>query len=184
MDNIEINLAWMYPDILSLHGERGSVQAFQRIANCLGIKLNINRINDVEQEIDFENTDIMLFMPGELKVMPAIKETLELKREKIYQYILANKYIIAVGTTGALFGKKIKRQNGEEIEGLGLLDFCAKERKMVIGDDLHFYVNETKQEVIGSQIQMIDVELGKEEALGTTIYGYGNCRKCSRRSKK
>ena len=41
MDNIEINLAWMYPDVLSLHGERGSIQAFKKMADDLGIKLNI-----------------------------------------------------------------------------------------------------------------------------------------------
>ena len=82
------------------------------------------------------------------------------------------------------FGKKIIRQNDENLEGLGLLDFNVKERKMVIGDDIHFYINETKQEIIGSQIQMIDIELEKETPLGKTIYGYGNCRKWTRRSKK
>lgn len=184
MDKLEINLAWMYPNILSLHGERGSVQAFQKVADNLGIQLNIIRIDDYEQEIDFKKIDIMLFLPGELKVIPIIKNTLSLKLGEIYQYILDNKYIIAIGTTGVLFGKKIVRQGGEELEGLGLLDFNSKERKMVIGDDLHFYVNETKQEVLGSQIQMIDIKLEKEEALGKIIYGYGNCRKWTRRSKK
>lgn len=184
MDNIEINLAWMYPDILSLHGERGSIQAFKKVANDLGIKLNIIRIDDYSQEIDFEKIDIMIFLPGELKVMPIIKETLAQKQEEIYQYILANKYLIAVGTTGALLGKKIIRQNGEEQEGLALLDFNVKERKMVIGDDLYFYVHETKQEIIGSQIQMIDIEENYEQPLGSTIYGYGNCRRRTRRSKK
>lgn len=184
MDNIEINLAWMYPDILSLHGERGSIQAFKKVADYLGIKLNIIRIDDFEQEIDFENIDIMVFLPGELKVMQIIKDTLSKKQEEIYQYIFANKYLITVGTTGALLGKKIVRQNGEEQLGLGLLDFNVKERKMVIGDDLYFYVHETKQEIIGSQIQMIDIEENHELPLGTTIYGYGNCRKWTRRCKK
>lgn len=184
MDKLEINLAWMYPNILSLHGERGSVQAFQKVADNLGIQLNVIRIDDYEQEIDFKKIDIMLFLPGELKVISIIKDTLAPNLEEIYQYILANKYMIAVGTTGALFGKKIMRQEGEEIEGLGLLDFNSKERKMVIGDDLCFYVNETKQEVIGSQIQMIDIQLEKEQSLGKAIYGYANCRKWARRSKK
>ena len=103
MDNIELNLAWMYPDILSLHGERGSIKSFQRVANYLGIKLNIIRIDDYEQEIDFEKIDIMIFLPGELKVIPIIKNTLATNLEKIYKYILENKYMIAVGTTGALF---------------------------------------------------------------------------------
>ena len=180
----EINLVWLYPDILNLHGERGSIQAFKKVADNLGIKLNIIRIDDYSQEIDFEKIDIMIFLPGELKVMPIIKDTLSKKQEEIYQYILANKYLIAVGTTGALLGKKIIRQNGEEQEGLSLLDFNVKERKMVIGDDLYFYVRETKQEIIGSQIQMIDIEENCEQPLGSIIYGYGNCRRRTRRGKK
>lgn len=41
----EINLAWMYPDILNLHGDRGNIMAFERIANIFDIKLNVHRIN-------------------------------------------------------------------------------------------------------------------------------------------
>lgn len=174
MDKVEINLAWMYPDILNLHGERGSIQAFNKIADNLGVKLKTIRINNYKEEIDFNNIDIMIFLPGELKVLPIIKESLSNKIEEIYQYILANKYMISIGTTGALFGKKIIRQNGEELEGLGLLDFNAQERKTVIGDDLYFYVNETKQQIMGSQIQMIDIQLQQEDPLGNIIYGYGN----------
>ena len=33
--NNEINLAWMYPDILNLHGERGNAQAFKHVADLL-----------------------------------------------------------------------------------------------------------------------------------------------------
>ena len=41
--NNEINLAWMYPDILNLHGERGNAQSFKIIADKLNIKLNIQK---------------------------------------------------------------------------------------------------------------------------------------------
>ena len=37
--NNEINLAWMYPDILNLHGERGNAQSFKIVADKLNIKL-------------------------------------------------------------------------------------------------------------------------------------------------
>ena len=166
---MEINLSWMFPDILSLHGERGSVQAFERVAKNLGVTLNVKKEAD-------ENTDIMLFLPGELKVIPTIKEKLD--KEYLQKYIEAGKYLICIGTTGSLLAKEITREDGSKFDGLGLLDMNIIERKMVIGDDLHFYINKTKQEIIGSQIQMLDIERGSLEPLGYTLYGYGNSGKC------
>ena len=68
MENGEITLAWMYPDILNQHGDRGNIMAFERVAKKLNIKLNIKRINTYNEPINFKNTDIMFFCPGELKV--------------------------------------------------------------------------------------------------------------------
>jgi CobQ-like glutamine amidotransferase family enzyme len=174
MDEKTLNLFWMYPDILSLHGERGNIQSFKKTSENLGINLNITRIDQYKDNIDFENADIIMFLPGELKVMPQIVETLEQYKEQLYKYILNNKYIIATGTSMAIFAKQIVRENGEEIKGLGLLDMLITERKSVIGDDIYFNIEETKQEIIGSQIQMIDIELAETKPLGKVNYGYGN----------
>ena len=57
MDKVEINLAWMYPDILNLHGERGSIQAFNKIADNLGVKLKTIRINNYKEEIDLRRAE-------------------------------------------------------------------------------------------------------------------------------
>lgn len=157
MDKQTIQVTWMYPDILSLHGERGSVQAFEKVAENLKVDLKVTRIDQFEQKIDFENTDIMLFLPGELKVIPNIKEALEKQKEELATYLQNRKYIIAIGTTSSLLAKKITREDGTILEGLGILDMDVKERKMVMGDDLYFYIENTKQEIIGSQIQMVDI---------------------------
>lgn len=171
---MEINLSWMYPDILSLHGERGSVQAFKKVAENLGVKLNIKKVENFEDIVELENTDIMLFLPGELKVIEQIKNALE--KQDLKKYIEEEKYLICVGTTGSLLAKEIEREDGTKIEGLGILDMNIVEKKMVIGDDLHFYIKQSKQEIIGSQIQMIDIKRKNVEPLGYTIYGYGNTR--------
>ncbi len=174
MDKVVINLVWLYPDILNLHGERGSVQAFQRVCENLGITINIKRVNEYSEKIDFKNTDIIFCPPGELKVIYDIKEAISKQMDELKEYIDARKYFITIGTTGCLLAKETIRENGEKIEGLGIFDMTCKERKTVIGDDLHFVIEKTKQEIIGSQIQMIDYELNNQEPLGTIIYGYGN----------
>lgn len=171
MSNI-INIAWMYPDILNLHGERGNAKAFELISKKIGIKLNIDRIDNLDEKIDFEKYDILLFNAGELKTIKTISDVLREQKEELDKYIKDNKIIFITGTTGALFADKITRIDNSSFEGLNILNMDIKERNMVIGDDLYYSFG--KIQIIGSQIQMIDVILKKAKSFGDIKYGYGN----------
>lgn len=65
----------------NLHGERGNAQAFKHVADLLDVNLNLERIDDVEAEIDFEKYDILLFNAGELKVIPTILKSLNSQQD-------------------------------------------------------------------------------------------------------
>ena len=65
--NKTIYVAWMYPDVLNLHGERGNAKAFELISKQMGVKLEIDRIDNIDEIIDFDKYDILLFNAGELK---------------------------------------------------------------------------------------------------------------------
>lgn len=171
--NNEINLAWMYPDILNLHGERANAQCFKYVANILGINLNIERIDDIEAKIDFEKYDILLFNCGELKVVPTMLEFLKPQLDNLKKYINDKKYLITTGTTSSFLGNKITLLNEKTFEGLKILNVDFKERNMVVGDDI-YYTLEDGTEIVGSQIQMVDVTINDEKPLGTIKYGYGN----------
>ncbi|MBO5005378.1 MAG: cobalamin biosynthesis protein CobQ [Clostridia bacterium] len=171
----ELNIVWAYPDMLNLHGDRGNVMALERIAKQMDIKTNIKRIDSYEDKIDFNSADIIFFNPGELKVMPSIIEALEKQREELEEYINNEKIIVVIGTTGSIMAKETKRIDGSSINGLGILDMNCTERKMVYGDDIHFSLKEdSSQELIGCQIQMIDTELQSDISFGQVIYGMGN----------
>lgn len=171
----ELNIVWAYPDMLNLHGDRGNVMALERIAKQMDIKTNIKRIDSYEDKIDFNSADIIFFNPGELKVMPSIIEALEKQREELEEYINNEKIIVVIGTTGSIMAKETKRIDGSSIKGLGILDMNCTERKMVYGDDIHFsLVEDSSQELIGCQIQMIDTELQSDISFGQIIYGMGN----------
>lgn len=165
-----ITVGWMYPNLLNLHGERGSVQALVEIGKKIGIEVEILRIEDFDDPIPFEKLDLMIFLPGEIASFPNLIPAL--KTEQLQNYLEEGGYLFALGTSGLLFGKEILREDGSTLECLGLLDMTARERKFVWGDDLHFRINGTKQELVGSQIQMADVDA--KNPLGTTIYGMGN----------
>ena len=174
MADNELNITWCYPDVLNLHGDRGNIMAFKKVGEMLGLTVNIRKIETYNDEIDFENTDILFFNTGELKVVKNIIQTLNKQREELIEYIEKEKVAIAIGTTGAVFAKHITRVDNEEIDGLGLLDMDCKERKLVYGDDILYTLNNEETEINGSQIQIIDTYLNSDIALGHIKYGHGN----------
>lgn len=171
MSNI-INVAWMYPDILNLHGERGNAKAFELVSKKIGVKLNIDRIDNLEENVDFEKYDILLFNAGELKTIETVSNILKKQKEELDKYIKDNKIILLTGTTGALFADKIDRIDNSSFEGLNILNMDIKERNMVIGDDLYYSMG--KMDIMSCQIQMIDVILKSTKPFGNIKYGYGN----------
>lgn len=168
----KLTIGWMYPDLLNLHGERGSVQALARTAENLGLEAEVRRIENPEDEIPFDALDLLAFLPGEIRTLAVLREALRSREEQMRQYVEQGGTVVAIGTSGLLFGKETLRRDGSRVEGLGLLDLTATEREMVWGDDLHVLVNDTKQELVGCQITMADVETSIP--LGRTLYGRGN----------
>ncbi len=167
-----VRIGWMYPDCLNLHGERGSVQAFERIGTQMGLDVRVRRIEDFDDPIPFDELDLLFFAPGELSCLEFIRPALEQQRAALARYLDGGGWLIAVGTTGLLFGGSTAREDGSVFEGLGLLEMTAKEREYVWGDDLHFRLADSKMEIFGSQIQMADVTAAVP--LGDVLYGRGN----------
>lgn len=166
----KINVGWMYPDLLNLHGERGSVQALVSVGKQLGIDVNVRRIEDFDDPIPFDELDLLIFLPGEISTLSHLVAPLQ--SSKLNEYLAAGGYLVAIGTSGLLFGKSVFREDGSTLDCLGLLDMTAKERSLVWGDDLHIRLNNNGLELAGSQIQMADVEA--KYPLASTVYGMGN----------
>lgn len=168
----KITVGWMYPNLLNLHGERGSVQALVHIGKQLGLDVEIRRIEDFDDPIPFDELDMLIFLPGEIEVFHYLIQALNKQREQLDQYLNNNGYLLALGTTGLLFGKQIIREDSSNLDCLGYLDMTAKERKYVWGDDLHVRLTGSETELAGSQIMMADVDAAVP--LAEVIYGRGN----------
>lgn len=168
----KIRAGWMYPDMLNLHGERGSVQMFAKVGELLGVEVEIRRLDDFEERIPLEELDILIFLPGEISSFQYLLPSLRRQEEELRSFVERDGYVLALGTTGLMFGKSVTREDGSVVDGLGMLDMTAVERKFVWGDDLYLAVADSDMELMGSQIMMADVKA--ENPFGKTIYGRGN----------
>lgn len=176
MSEKTLNISWVYPDLLNLHGDRGNVMAFEKVANLMGIEAKIKRIDTFSEKIDFENSDILFFNAGEVKTVGPIVENIRKFGDAVYDYANKGKFIIAIGTTGAILAKNLRRADDTVIEGLGLIDMRCEEREFIYGDDLMFTLNDERKTLITAvQIHLVDFFLYDEnDKLGSLEYGKGN----------
>jgi len=187
-----LNILWLWPDILSQHGDRGNVLALERICGLYGIEPIVTRVTGLSDPFDLDGADIVMLGPGELAVMPRVSGALSKRYEELKAWTENGGVLFTTGPTGAALGIETTRLDGSRIFGIGLLHISCSERETVLGDDLIIRVPNTAGTVLsmsqepsplcsdhmtvyGIQIQMMDVSLSKgQPPLGDIVYGYGN----------
>lgn len=180
---MEMNIAWLYPDILNLHGDRGNMMAFSKIAASMGITLNIIKIHSHEDVTDLSDIDLIYMGAGELRDMKYVIDDMAHYRKSLMDYVNEDGYILATGSTGCVLGKGYVLADSTKVKALGIIDMTAKElnrtkapfvTREVYGDDI-LWKTADGMEIAGCQIQRLDFTLKNGvEPFGELIYGYGN----------
>ncbi|MGF6375623.1 CobQ-like glutamine amidotransferase family enzyme [Clostridiales Family XIII bacterium PM5-7] len=175
----KIKIAWLFPDTLYLHGERGNIMALERFARLGGFDVETTKVDFDTVNFDPLDYDIMFCPPGEITSFPAVIQWLMPYQEKLESFIQQKRPLIVTGTSIGIWGNTVERTDGTSFSGLGIIDIHTKENEQVYGDDNDFICqyNGEEIEVIGNQIQMADFVNHNEAPFGTLIYGYGNTGK-------
>ena len=173
-----IKIGWLFPNMFNLHGDRGNILAVKAEAQRRGYTVEIEQINLGTKSFNPWDYDFLFCPPGEMEHFKPVIEFLEAHKDDLIAYIEEHPMLVT-GTTISLFGKKIQRDDKSTIAGLGILDLETTENHAVYGDDLYYSCryNGKEMEIIGSQIQMMDIEINEESPFGRLKYGYGNTGK-------
>ena len=70
----QLKIAWLFPDTLYLHGERGNILALQRIAAQKGLETAVDRIDFETEGFQPMDYDIIFCPPGEIVSFPVVLE--------------------------------------------------------------------------------------------------------------
>ena len=169
-----LHILWLYPDVLNIHGGRGDVMGLLHVCDLLDIPVEIKRSDDLNEDENWDWPHIVYMTAGELKCADKVSAALIRQKEEIDRFISRGGFLIANGSSGAALAKTTEFLDGTVVEGTGLLDMTWKERESVWGDDI-WVKTEDGLDVIGNQIQVADVTLGKGQSpFGLVIYGRGN----------
>ena len=171
-----INVQWLYPNVLDLHGGRGDVMGLRHAAGLLGVDCEIRRLDDAAALPDLDWADLLWLGPGEVRCAAALAGRLAACHPALAEFAAAGGMIVAVGSSGAILARETARADGSSFPGLGLLDAVCRESGAVHGDDLWFALDDG-EEVMGVQISLLDTLLDVDsptKPLGRVIYGRGN----------
>lgn len=127
LKSYQLNIAWLYPELMSTYGDRGNIIVLQKRAEWRGIKTTLIRINENNHKSFLEKADI-LFMGGAQDIQQEIVQK-DLNGPK---GIIISKMI--EGNTPGLFicgayqflGNYYIDSYGTQIPGLGVFDMYTE----------------------------------------------------------
>lgn len=170
-----IKVGWLFPNTFNLHGDRGNILAIQAEGLRRGYTVEVEQINLDSKKFDPMDYDFLFCPPGEMEHFSPVIDFLKPHKESILEFN-ENRPMLVTGTSISLFGEELHRDDKSSIKGLGIISLEAYENHSVYGDDLYFscQYNGKEMEIIGSQIQMMHLEIQEESPFGRLKYGFGN----------
>lgn len=171
----ELKIGWLFSNTFTLHGDRGNVLAMVKEGERRGYQVVLDEITFESKNFKPMNYDFLFMAPGQIVDFTEVLKFL-LPYKKDFIEFIKTRPLLVTGTSLAFFGEKLSRADGSIVEGMGILNIESFENKAVYGDDLLFDIkyNNKEMSIIGSQIQMIDIDIKTESPFGTLSYGFGN----------
>lgn len=182
--NYSLTIGWMYPDLMSIYGDRGNIICLKKRCEWRNIAIEVKNITLDSPNLDLEKCDI-LFMGGAQDRQQSIVAK-DLKEKKRTLEELIDKGIPGLYICGGyqFLGKYYKEADGTVIEQLGILDVYTEHpgenTKRLIGniavDCSDFFGKKTI--IVGFENHGGRTILGKEiKPFGKVVVGYGSNEK-------
>lgn len=119
---LSLTIGWLYPELMSIYGDRGNIITLSRRCEWRGIEVEIKRLGLENKTEDFKHID-MLFMGGSQDRQQTIVATdLEKKKSVLLDHIESETPGLYICGGFQFLGKYYKEADGTVIDQLGVLD--------------------------------------------------------------
>ena len=169
-----LELAYLYPKLLNIYGDRGNVLTLSFRCQVRGINLNVTTIGPGEN-LQGKNFDIFFIGGGQDQQQLLVSDDLQKKKKELIDLIENNVVFLAVCGGYQLLGKYYRAGDGSEIPGIEALDlYTVAGNKRMIGNILCEEI-ESKDKIIGFENHSGKTYLGSSvKPLAKIIRGGGN----------
>lgn len=164
MENLEINIAHLYPKLLNIYGDKGNITTITKRCEWRGIKVNIDCI-DAGDEIDASKYDFYFMGGGQDKQQIQVANELQLRKNALKHAKDQGAVFLAICGGYQLLGHYYQPHDGEKLLGIGLLDTYT------IAGDKRFIGNVTAK--LNEEIIVPNTLVGFENHSGLTYLENG-----------
>ncbi len=159
-----MKVALLYPHILNLQGDFANYTVFERLCAYADIDFDLNIINSGD-EYNLLDYDVVIVAAGEVAHFAYLHDELQPRVKEIKKFVENGKILLVFGTSQALFGESIEREDGSTLTGLGLVPLKAHERNSIYGDNIFGTTTylESYYKLAGAQIRLLDFRYEYDE---------------------
>jgi CobQ-like glutamine amidotransferase family enzyme len=189
-EQFELTIGWLYPNLMSTYGDRGNVICIQQRAQWRGYKVQVLPLDQNASVEDIRKVDVIVGGGAQDRQQEIVMRDLSgAKAEAMREKLESGTPGVFTCGSPQLLGHYYEPALGERIDGLGLLDLVTKHpgtnTQRCIGNVV-IEVSASRlaqdlEKMLGSVPLIIGFEnhggrtyLGKVEALGRVVKGYGN----------
>lgn len=174
----ELNILYLYPDILELYGDFGNIQVLKYRLEKRGIKVNITPYSIGDNAPDFTEFDLVFSGGGADQEQGILSEDLIKYKDNIKKAINNGVFFLLICGSYQLFGNYYKDADGNIIPGLEIFDYYTEaiedRQKRCIGNIvINANLNGKETKIIGFENhggQTFNINT----PFGNVLYGNGN----------
>lgn len=171
---MDLHIAFLYPDLMNIYGDRGNIIALQRRAEWRGIRVEVHYLT-LGDRLDPARDDFYFFGGGQDRQQIAVAHDLQgRKGAQLKEAVEGGAVVLSVCGGYQLLGHYYRPGDGEDLPGIGLFDLhTVAGNKRFIGN----VVIETDfiGPLVGFENHSGLTYLGSgTPPLGKTVVGYGN----------
>jgi len=174
----ELQILYLYPDILELYGDYGNIQVLKYRLEKRGIKAIITPYTIGDNAPNFKDFDIVFAGGGADQEQSILAKDLIKYKDNIKEAIENKVFFLLICGAYQLFGKYYKDVDGNIINGLGIFPYYTEaindRKKRCIGNIIiDVTLNGNKTKVIGFENhggQTFDIDT----PFGEVLFGNGN----------
>jgi CobQ-like glutamine amidotransferase family enzyme len=172
-----LRLIHLYPDLMSVYGDRGNVLALARRAEWRGIDLEVREMS-LGDSLDPREADLIFFGGGQDREQSVVSpDFLAQKGEAVREAVENGAALLSVCGGYQLLGRSYTTVDGQELPGAGLFDVrSVPGPKRYIGNVLvETELGGRRRTLVGFENHSGRTYLGTGlHALGRTVVGAGN----------
>lgn len=173
MNDYELNIVHLYPDLLNLYGDKGNIACMQKRLEWRGIKANVIRCTNEDNSLDIGGADIVFIGGGSDREQKIVCELLLQKKKELAEYVESDGVLLAVCGGYQLLGKYYQTADAR-IEGLGILDIYTDSGKDRLIGNVVLKSDKFDMPIVGFENHAGRTYIADYQPLGKVLYGHGN----------